>query len=151
MCPWCYRWICQLLMQFNHKVTLLLWMWRSRILGGSKLIDSRWVNYNSFPVSFSREHTFFFLTQFIFHFFKTIIFLQAGSYQKQQCHRSMQSGSGTWRTTVRSTWGGFGLLYFSTFILAILGASVNTVQIITATLLHWNRRELGFIPNCKMI
>ena len=37
---WCYRWSCLLLMQFTHKVTCLLWLWKTRLIGDSKLNDS---------------------------------------------------------------------------------------------------------------
>ena len=29
--PWCYEWNCLLLIEFNHKVTSLLWVWRMRL------------------------------------------------------------------------------------------------------------------------
>ena len=30
--PWCYGWNCLLLIEFNHKVTSLQWVWRTRLL-----------------------------------------------------------------------------------------------------------------------
>ena len=40
MSPWCYRWTCLFLMQFTHKVSSLLPVWRSRVQVNQNLMTA---------------------------------------------------------------------------------------------------------------